>query len=120
MLNRIREHKLFSFIILWVTISIFANAVSPIPNKNIDDKVPTIDDCFSKFDWSHIHLKRWISPVLKDADSYDHIKTTYNIVWERANVMSYIKAKNSFWAYITQWYTYKTDINCNIIDIDDI
>ena len=76
-----------------------------------------IEKQFSAWDGSHIKLERYIENVMKDPDSYDHVKTVY---WDRGDylvVQTTFRGKNSFGAVVINSVKAKVSLDGDILAI---
>ena len=93
---------------------------TPIPTATPDpEKVrkETIERQFSAWDGSHRNLVRVVKEAMHDPDSFDHIKTVY---WDRGDklvVKMDFRGKNTFGALVKNTVTAETDLEGNILSI---
>lgn len=79
-----------------------------------------ISKCFSVWDGSHIELTRIIKESMNDPDSYKHIQTTYTDIGNNINIKMSFRGRNAFGGVVKQTVYAVTDLNCNIIEIDEL
>lgn len=91
-------------------------------NTNYNNKIELtkeekIQKQFSIIDWSHILLKNVVKSKMKDPDSFEHIDTNYIKKENKIIVIMKYKAKNSFWAYVSNIIIASFDFDWKPIEI---
>jgi hypothetical protein len=76
-----------------------------------------IDNQFSAWDGSHKSLVDLITENLNDADSFEHVKTTYIDNGDGLTIFMTYRAKNAFGAKILQNVTATSDYKTNYIKV---
>lgn len=100
---------IYGSVFIWILIIsavIFSNEDSP---QEIEQQ--KIDRLFSPYNGSHIELTKLIKSNLKDPDSFEHIKTSYEIKGDTIFVLTRYRAKNTFGGVVNESVNAITDKN---------
>jgi RNA polymerase subunit RPABC4/transcription elongation factor Spt4 len=89
----------------------------PKPLTPAEQRKADIEKYFSPWDGSHRTLTKLIKSVMKDPDSYKHVKTTYIDKGDYLIVEQQYRGTNSFGAVIPNTVVAKTSIDGNILEI---
>ncbi len=87
---------------------------TPDPEKIRKDK---IERQFSAWDGSHQNLVRVVKEAMHDPDSFDHLKTVYWDKGDKLVVKMDFRGKNTFGALVKNTVYAETDLEGNILSI---
>lgn len=90
---------------------------SKASQENVMPSRDVIEKQFNVWDGSHIKLTRLIKETMNDPESYEHVKTTFEIKRTYMLVMTEFRGKNSFGGKVKNTIVVKVDANGNVIEL---
>lgn len=73
------------------------------------------EDCFSKWDGSHIELVREVKALMNDPGSFEHVETLYSLQGDKMILTMKFRGKNAFGGVITNTARAESNMSCQIL-----
>lgn len=83
----------------------------------IEARAKKLESQFSPWDGSHRTLERVIKKSMNDADSYEHVETTYRDLGDSLIVSTTFRGKNGFGGVVKNTVVAQVDLDGNILNI---
>ena len=111
-----------AFIVIVILIAVLwrASCNNRIKETSTGQSQKRIEQCFSKWDGSHIELTKLLKSSMNDPDSYEHVETRY---WSRDNeiyIITTYRGKNGFGATVKESMAAYSTLDCHIFKIEEL